>query len=38
MFMAAFSDKLSLTDKELNVLLETFMEALTEILKSKLFQ
>jgi len=37
-FMTAICDKLSLTDKELDVLLETFIEALPEMLKSKLLK
>ena len=37
-FMTAICDKLSLTDKELDVLLETFIEALPEMLKRKLLK
>lgn len=37
-FMTAIFDKLSLTDKELEILLETFIEALPDLLKSKLLR
>lgn len=37
-FLSAVTDKLSLTDKELDILLETFMEALPEMLKNKLLR
>ncbi len=37
-FLSAVTDKLSLTDKKLDILLETFMEALPEMLKNKLLR